>query len=49
MRPPKPQQAGITFGARKGLEQRGIYARQGFVRDGKGILIGDPPAWKNLH
>lgn len=49
MRPPEPQQTGITLGSRQGLEQRRIYARQDFVRDGKGVLIGDPPAWKNLH
>ena len=49
MRPPEPQQTRITFGTRQGLEQRRIYARQHFVRDGKGILIGDPPAWKNPH
>ena len=36
-------------GAWQGLEQRRIYARQDFMRNGKGLLIGDPPAWKNLH
>lgn len=49
MRPPEPQQTRITFGAWQGLEQRRIYARQDFARNGKGLLIGDPPAWKNLH
>lgn len=49
MRPPEPQQTGITLGSWQGLEQRRIYARQDFVRDGKGVLIEDPPAWKNLH
>lgn len=49
MCPPEPQQARITFGARQGLEQRRIYARQDFARNGKGILIEDPSAWKNLN
>ena len=49
MCPSEPQQAGIAFGAWQGLEQRRIYARQNFARNGKGLLIGDPPAWKNLH
>lgn len=49
MRPPEPQQTGIAFGPRQGLEQRRVYARQDFARNGKGLLIGDPPAWKNLH
>ena len=49
MCPPEPQQTGIAIGAWQGLEQRRIYARQDFVRNGKGLLIGDPPAWKNLH
>ena len=49
MCPPKPQQAGIAFGAWQGFEQCRIYARQDFMRNGKGLLIGDPPAWKNLH
>lgn len=49
MRPPEPQQTGIAFGAWQGLEQRRIYARQDFARNGKSILIRDPPTWKNLH
>lgn len=49
MCPSEPQQIGIAIGAWQGLEQRRIYARQDFVRNGKGLLIGDPPAWKNLH
>ena len=49
MCPPEPQQSRITLESRQGLEQRRIYARQDFVRNGKGLLIGDPPAWKNLH
>ena len=49
MRPPKPQQTRIAFGAWQGFEQCRIYARQNFARNGKGLLIGDPPAWKNLH
>ena len=49
MRPSEPQQTGIAFVPRQGLEQRRIYARQDFTRNGKGLLIGDPPAWKNLH
>lgn len=49
MCPPEPQQAGIAFGTRQGLEQRRIYARQDFARNGKGILIVDPSAWKNLN
>ena len=48
MRPPEPQQTGIAFGAWQGLEQRGIYAWQDFIRDDKGILIGNPPARKNV-
>lgn len=46
---PEPQQAGIAFGAWQGLKQRRIYARQDFARNGKGLLIGDPTTWKNLH
>ena len=38
MRPPEPQQAGIAFGTWQGLEQRRIYARQDFARNGKGFL-----------
>ena len=49
MRPPEPQQTRIAFGAWQGFEQCRIYARQNFARNGKGLLIGDPPAWKNLH
>lgn len=49
MCPPEPQQTGIAIGARQGLEQRRIYVRQDFARNGKGLLIGDPPAWKNLN
>lgn len=49
MCPPEPQQTRITLESRQGLEQRRIYARQDFVRNGKGLLIGDPPAWKNLY
>lgn len=49
MRPPEPQQTGIAFGAWQGLEQRRIYTRQDFARNGKSILIRDPPTWKNLH
>ena len=49
MCPPEPQQTGITLESRQGLEQRRIYVRQDFVRNGKGLLIGDPPAWKNLY
>ena len=49
MRPPEPQQTDITLGPRQGLEQRRIYTRQDFARNGKGLLIGDPPAGKNLH
>ena len=48
MCPPKPQQTGIAFGAWQGLEQRRVYARQDFARNGKGVLIGDPSARKNL-
>ena len=49
MRPPEPQQTGIAIGAWQGLEHRRIYARKHFARNGKDLLIGDPPAWKNLH
>ena len=49
MRPPEPQQTGITLGPWQGLEQRRIYTRQDFARNGKSILIRDPPTWKNLH
>ena len=48
MRPPEPQQTVIWFRAWQGLEQRGIYAWQDFIRDDKGILIGNPPARKNV-
>lgn len=48
MRPSEPQQTGIAFRARQGLKQRGIYARQGLMRDDKGILVGNPPTWENL-
>lgn len=49
MCPPKPQQTRITIGAWQGLEQRRIYARKDFARNGKSILIEDPSAWKNLN
>ena len=49
MRPPEPQQTGIAIGAWQGLEHRKIYARKHFARNGKDLLIGDPPARKNLH
>lgn len=49
MCPPEPQQTGIAFGAWQGLEQSRIYARQDFARNGKGLLIGNPSAWKNFH
>lgn len=49
MRPPEPQKTGIAFGAWQSLEQRGIHALQDFARNGKGLLIGNPPAWKDLH
>lgn len=48
MCPPEPQQTRITIGAWQGLEQRRIYARKDFARNGKSILIEDPSAWKNL-
>ena len=38
-----------TIGAWQGLEQRRIYARKDFARNGKSILIEDPSAWKNLN
>ena len=49
MCPPEPQQTRITIGAWQGLEQRRIYARKDFARNGKSILIEDPSAWKNLN
>lgn len=49
MCPPEPQQTGITLWPRQGLEQRRIYTRQDFARNGKSILIRDPPTWKNLR
>lgn len=49
MCPPEPQQAGIALGAWQGLEQHRIYARQDIARNGKSLLIGDPPAWKDIH